>query len=58
MSAPAYLAITGGIGGAKLSLGLSKLLDADELALIVNTGDDFWHRSRKKAICSGVAPGI
>ncbi len=43
MNAPAYLAITGGIGGAKLSLGLSKLLGGDELAFIVNTGDDFWH---------------
>ena len=38
-----FLAITGGVGGAKLSLGLSKLLDADELAFVVNTGDDFLH---------------
>jgi LPPG:FO 2-phospho-L-lactate transferase len=38
-----YLAITGGVGGAKLALGLSKLLDGDELAMIVNTGDDFRH---------------
>ena len=38
-----YLAITGGIGGAKLALGLSKLLGGDELALVVNTGDDFRH---------------
>lgn len=40
---PAYLAITGGIGGAKLSLGLAKILAAEELAFIVNTGDDFKH---------------
>ncbi len=38
-----FLAITGGVGGAKLALGLSKLLGGDELALIVNTGDDFRH---------------
>ncbi len=38
-----YLAITGGIGGAKLALGLSKILGAEELAFIVNTGDDFEH---------------
>ena len=38
-----YLAITGGVGGAKLGLGLSKLLGQDELAFVVNTGDDFEH---------------
>ena len=43
MEIPRYLAITGGVGGAKLVLGLSKLLDRDELAIIVNTGDDFQH---------------
>jgi LPPG:FO 2-phospho-L-lactate transferase len=37
------IAITGGIGGAKLALGLSKLLAGDELAMVVNTGDDFRH---------------
>lgn len=43
MSEPRYLAITGGVGGAKLALGLSKLLGADQLAFVVNTGDDFEH---------------
>lgn len=43
MSADRYLALTGGIGGAKLALGLSKLLDAREFALAVNTADDFEH---------------
>ena len=38
-----YLAITGGIGGAKLALGLSRTLPVDDLALVVNTGDDFEH---------------
>lgn len=40
---PRILAITGGVGGAKLSLGLTKLLPADQLAFVVNTGDDFSH---------------
>lgn len=38
-----YLAITGGVGGAKLALGLSKLLSTEELAFVVNTADDFEH---------------
>ena len=37
------LAITGGVGGAKLALGLSKILAPDELLFLVNTGDDFQH---------------
>ncbi len=43
MSAKHYLALTGGIGGSKLALGLSKILGADELGFIVTTGDDFEH---------------
>ncbi len=38
-----YLAITGGIGGAKLALGLSRILSPEALVLVVNTGDDFEH---------------
>ena len=37
------LAITGGVGGAKLALGLARRLDADEVLFAVNTGDDFTH---------------
>jgi LPPG:FO 2-phospho-L-lactate transferase len=36
-------ALAGGVGGAKLAQGLSKVLNADELSIIVNTGDDFEH---------------
>lgn len=48
MSVPAqvsasYIALCGGIGGAKLALGLSKVLPADRLTIVVNTGDDFAH---------------
>ena len=38
------LAITGGVGGAKLALGLSKILNPDELLFLVNTGEDFLDR--------------
>ena len=37
------VAITGGVGGAKLALGLSHLLDPTALAFAANTGDDFEH---------------
>lgn len=37
------LALSGGVGGAKLSLGLATALDGGELAVLVNTGDDFTH---------------
>lgn len=38
-----YLAITGGVGGAKLALGLAHVLGPDEVRFLVNTGDDFEH---------------
>ena len=37
------LAISGGIGGAKLALGLDRMLPAGSLAVLCNTGDDFEH---------------
>ena len=37
------VALSGGVGGAKLALGLSKKRPADALKVIVNTGDDFEH---------------
>ena len=37
------LALTGGIGGAKLALGFAKVLEPDEIGFVVNTGDDFEH---------------
>ena len=43
MSAKRILAITGGIGGAKLCLGLAKILGSEELAFVVNSADDFRH---------------
>ncbi len=38
-----YVALCGGVGGAKLALGLANVLPADKLSIIVNTGDDFEH---------------
>ncbi len=37
------VALCGGVGGAKLAYGLSRLLAPEELCIIVNTGDDFEH---------------
>lgn len=37
------LALSGGIGGAKLALGLTHVLAPEDLAIVVNTGDDFEH---------------
>jgi LPPG:FO 2-phospho-L-lactate transferase len=34
-------ALAGGVGGAKLAQGLAKVLNFEDLAIIVNTGDDF-----------------
>ena len=37
------IALSGGIGGAKLALGLYRLLPPDCLMVVCNTGDDFEH---------------
>ena len=37
------IAVSGGIGGAKLALGLYRRLPADSLMVACNTGDDFEH---------------
>ena len=38
-----YVAICGGMGGAKLALGLSRVVEGPALTMVVNTGDDFEH---------------
>ncbi len=40
---PRFVALSGGVGGAKLVLGLSKCLGESELTVVANTGDDFEH---------------
>lgn len=37
------LLLSGGVGGAKLALGLSQVLAPRELGVLVNTADDFLH---------------
>jgi LPPG:FO 2-phospho-L-lactate transferase len=41
--ASSYTVLSGGVGGAKLVLGLHERLDAGQLQVIANTGDDFEH---------------
>ena len=40
MSSDTVLALSGGVGGAKLALGLSQVLAPERLTIVVNTGDD------------------
>ena len=35
--------LSGGVGGAKLALGLSRIMPPEDLVVVVNTGDDFEH---------------
>lgn len=42
-SAQAILALSGGVGGAKLALGLADSLAPGQLHVLVNTSDDFMH---------------
>jgi LPPG:FO 2-phospho-L-lactate transferase len=37
------VALSGGIGGAKLALGLSRIVEPGNLMVVANTGDDFEH---------------
>ena len=42
-AATRVIVLCGGVGGAKLVLGLDTVLGAGELTVLVNTGDDFEH---------------
>ena len=37
------VALAGGVGGARLGVGLAAVLKPSELAFVINTGDDFEH---------------
>jgi len=43
MSRDLVVALSGGIGGAKLALGLSRIMKPDDLIVVANVGDDFEH---------------
>ena len=49
---PRCIALSGGVGGAKLALGLGRVLRAGELLVVANTGDDFEHLGL--AICPDI----
>ncbi len=38
-----FVALAGGVGGAKLADGLAQVLQPGQLTIVVNTGDDFTH---------------
>ncbi len=42
-SNPKVVVLVGGVGGAKLAYGLSHSLPPENLTVIVNVADDFWH---------------
>ncbi len=44
---PKVLALSGGVGGAKLALGMAHCLSSDELTIVCNTADDFEHLGLK-----------
>ena len=46
-TSPKILALSGGVGGAKLALGLAQVVPSDALTVVVNTGDDFEHLGLK-----------
>ena len=37
------VALAGGVGGARLAVGLAAVLPPSQLSVVVNTGDDFEH---------------
>lgn len=43
MALEKVVTLVGGVGGAKLAHGLAQILAPEQLTVIVNTGDDFWH---------------
>ena len=43
MSRNLVVALSGGIGGAKLALGLSRIVKPEDLLVVANVGDDFEH---------------
>jgi LPPG:FO 2-phospho-L-lactate transferase len=43
VSSGLVVALSGGVGGAKLALGLSRVLPAEKLLIVANIGDDFEH---------------
>lgn len=49
---PRCIALSGGVGGAKLALGLDRVMAPGDLLVVANTGDDFEHLGL--AICPDI----
>jgi LPPG:FO 2-phospho-L-lactate transferase len=43
MTGPGVILLAGGVGGAKLAVGMARVLPEGNLGILVNTGDDFTH---------------
>ena len=43
MAGGKIIALSGGVGGAKLCLGLHQICEPEDLYFITNTGDDFLY---------------
>jgi len=56
VSAPRIVALSGGIGGAKLSLGLYRVLPPGTLTVIVNTGVTFGYAALPALLIAHVTP--
>ena len=40
---PSIIAISGGVGGSKMALGLANSINPEKLMIVANIGDDFKH---------------
>src|SRR5688572_17024537 len=43
MALKKIVVLVGGVGGAKLAYGLMRIVPPENLTVIVNVADDFWH---------------
>ena len=43
MGSKKVIALSGGVGGAKLAQGLASVMPPEDLTVVVNTGDDSRH---------------
>jgi len=50
------IALSGGIGGAKLALGLARVLPPEELLIIANTDADLYAGGARQS-CPGLGAG-
>jgi LPPG:FO 2-phospho-L-lactate transferase len=56
MARSLVVVLSGGIGGARLAFGLSRILPAADLLIAANTGDDFEHMGL--SVCPAIDAGL